>query len=90
MHVIQLSDKRTGSTFLQNAFNTHPDIAGLDEIFVKNAFKKGLKKSGVDPYPFVKNQMGQVEYFKKVMSGHLKDSIVMKFMYNQAECWKEL
>jgi len=87
--IIQLSNKRTGSTFLQNCIDSHPHLHGLDEIYVKNAYKEGLKKSGFDPYVYVNDQYTEVEYLEKIVNS-FDNKVVMKLMYNQAERWKEL
>lgn len=82
--IIQLSDKRTGSTFLQNCIDDHPFLHGVDEIYVNNAYKQGLKKSGFDPYVYVNNRYTEVQYLEKIVN-NFDNKVVMKLMYNQAE-----
>ena len=39
MNCVLLSEKRTGSTFLQTALNSHPDITSYDELFIMRTRK---------------------------------------------------
>lgn len=88
IRVIQLSSKRVGSTFLQNAINSHTDIVGIDEVFVNN-IRKGLKKSGFIPYcMFKKGESGIIlspeEYIKDVLHNTYPDkNTAFKLMYHQ-------
>lgn len=83
---IQISDKRTGSTLLQRALNLHPDIRGLDELFVMPGEVKNIKKSGYVPYMFRKPDMRPENYIKNIIWADEPDkSVVFKLMYNQIE-----
>ena len=50
IRAIQFQNKRVGSTFLQKALDSHPLIAGVDEIFVNIARMTKIRKSGFIPY----------------------------------------
>jgi hypothetical protein len=85
VRAIQFSHKRVGSTFLQNAINSHPNIMGIDEVFVNMAKKPGMKKSGFTPYlrsdaNTPKNYIENIIY-KKYPDKHT----IFKLMYNQIE-----
>ena len=86
MNAIQLQNKRTGSTFLQVALNSHPEIVGLDEVFINRA-KPGIKKSGITPY--VTSSFGVDRYIKEKLWDNMnrrKDKhIIFKLMYNQVD-----
>lgn len=81
---IQFQNKRVGSTFLQNAIDSHPDLAGVDEVFVNMAIKPGIRKSGFVPYlrsdvdtpeEYIEDIIKRTHWDKKAVS--------MKLMYNQ-------
>jgi hypothetical protein len=81
---IQLSSRRVGSTFLQQAINSHPDIIGIDEVFV-NDIKKKYRKSGF--VPFVNSDVESPgEYIEDVINRTYPDnSTIFKLMYHQIE-----
>lgn len=82
MRAIQFQAKRVGSTFLQKAINSHPDIVGIDEIFVNVARMPGMKKSGFDPYlrsPFNDPE----DYMENVIYKKYPNNTIFKLMYNQ-------
>lgn len=82
MRAIQFQNKRVGSTFLQKAIDSHPDIAGIDELFVNMARKKGMRKSGFKPY--LRSGYGSVDaYLNNVYSQVEKKHTIFKLMYNQ-------
>jgi len=85
IRAIQFQNKRVGSTFLQNAINSHPDIMGIDEVFVNVAKKKGMKKSGFVPY--LKSGIQEPkEYIDNVIYKTYHDKhTIFKLMYNQIE-----
>lgn len=57
MIVIQLSDKRTGSTFFQRALDSHPNIRAIDELFIIEFDKEKVNnKSGFKPYKIAKEE----------------------------------
>ena len=85
MRAIQFQNKRVGSTFLQKAIDSHPDIAGIDELFVNMARKQGMRKSGFKP--FLRSGYGNTEvylnnYVYKEADKENKHTI-FKLMYNQ-------
>jgi hypothetical protein len=83
IRAIQFSPKRVGSTFLQNAIDSHTDIAGIDEVFVNMAKKPGMRKSGFVPYLRSDFNTPQ-EYIKDVIYKTYPDKhTIFKLMYNQ-------
>lgn len=80
---IQLQNKRVGSTFLQQAIDSHPDIVGIDEVFVNVARRKNIRKSGF--VPFVNSDIDDPgEYIIKVINNTYPDrNLIFKLMYNQ-------
>ena len=88
-NVVQFQNKRTGSTFLQNALNTHPELVGLDEVFV-NVARSDITKSGFHPYVTTTYSQPQ-NYIKQVLWEMYPNSHVMfKLMYNQVTYHKGL
>lgn len=85
IRAIQFQNKRVGSTFLQKAINSHPKIAGIDEVFVNMARKEGMKKSGFTPY--LRSSYNQPDqYIRKVIwAKYPRKHIVFKLMYNQID-----
>lgn len=83
VHAIQFSPKRVGSTFLQKAIDSHPDIMGIDEVFVNIAKKPGARKSGF--VPFIRSDIREAgEYIREVIYKTYPDkSTIFKLMYNQ-------
>lgn len=85
IRAIQLSNKRVGSTFLQKAIDSHPDIAGIDEVFVNMARKPGMKKSGFTPY-LRSNKNTPKDYIEGVIyKKYPETNTIYKLMYNQIE-----
>ena len=84
IRAIQFQNKRVGSTFLQKAMDSHPMIAGVDEVFVNVARKPGMKKSGFTPYVRSDYAGNPGSYLRKVIwdSNHHKH-VIFKLMYNQ-------
>jgi len=83
IRAIQFQNKRVGSTFLQKALNSHPQIAGIDEVFVNQAKKEGMKKSGFDP--FLRSNHNKPEQFirKVIWAKYPHKNVIFKIMYNQ-------
>lgn len=83
IRAIQFQNKRVGSTFLQKAIDSHPQIVGVDEVFVNIARKAGMKKSGFTP--FVRSDYQSAEkYVREVIwSKHPGNHVIFKLMYNQ-------
>ena len=82
MRAIQFQNKRVGSTFLQKAIDSHPDIAGIDELFVNMARKKGMRESGFKPY--LRSGYGSVDAYLNNVYGQIeKPHTIFKLMYNQ-------
>jgi hypothetical protein len=83
IRAIQFQNKRVGSTFLQNAINSHTDIMGIDEVFVNMAKKPGMRKSGFIPY--LRSDINSPsEYMRDVLYRTYPDkNTIFKLMYNQ-------
>jgi hypothetical protein len=83
MDLIQFQNKRVGSTFLQKAIDSHPDIVGIDEVFVNMAKKPGMRKSGIVPY-LKSGAKCPEHYIEKFVWGKYPDKhTIIKLMYNQ-------
>ena len=86
IRAIQFSNRRVGSTFLQNAIDSHTDIVGIDEVFV-NRIREGLRKSGFIPY--VRFKSGEAiltprEYIRDVVhKTYPETNTCFKLMYHQ-------
>jgi LPS sulfotransferase NodH len=85
INAIQFQPKRVGSTFLQKAIDSHPDIMGIDEVFVNMAKKKGMRKSGFKP--FLRSGINDAEtYIRKILYKTYPDKhTIFKLMYNQID-----
>jgi hypothetical protein len=85
IRAIQFQPKRTGSTFLQKAIDSHPDIMGIDEVFVNMARKEGMRKSGF--VPFLRSDINDAgEYIREVIYKTYPDKhSIFKLMYNQID-----
>lgn len=84
IRAIQFQNKRVGSTFLQKAIDSHPMIAGVDEVFVNVARKPGMKKSGFTPYVRSDYNGNPGSYLRKVIWDRYPDrAVIFKLMYNQ-------
>lgn len=85
IRAIQLQNKRVGSTFLQRAMDSHPDIVGIDEVFVNN-IRKDLRKSGFVPYVNSDLYGHPDQYMKDVINMTYPDkNTIVKVMYNQLD-----
>jgi len=86
IRAIQFQNKRVGSTFLQKALDSHPLIAGVDEVFVNVARKPGMKKSGFTPYVITTYNgfSNPRHYLTQEVWGRYPDKhVIFKLMYNQ-------
>jgi len=85
IRAVQFQPKRTGSTFLQKAIDSHPDIMGIDEVFVNMARKKGMRKSGF--VPFLRSDINDAgEYIREVIyKTYPNKHTIFKLMYNQID-----
>lgn len=82
IRAIEFSNRRVGSTFLQQAINSHTDIIGIDEVFV-NEIKPQFRKSGFVPY--INSDIDNpCEYIEEVINKTYPDSnTIFKLMYHQ-------
>lgn len=87
IRAIQFGPKRSGSTFLQEAINSHSEIIGIDEIFVNNIHIEGAKKSGFIPYcksdEFNEDDPNPSKYIRKIHNTYPDKNTIFKLMYNQ-------
>lgn len=86
IRAIQFQNKRVGSTFLQKALDSHPMIAGIDEVFVNVAKKPGMRKSGFRPYVTTTyNGFSQPKNYltQTVWAKYPDKHVIFKLMYNQ-------
>lgn len=83
IRAIIFTQKRTGSTFLQNAINSHSNIIGIDEVFVNIARRTNIRKSGF--IPFVNHELETPrEYIEDVLYRTYPDeNIAFKLLNNQ-------
>ena len=80
---LQISNKRVGSTFLQNTLNSHPVILSIGEIFGVSYNDNGKEVDGIPVFKSCNIPKGQ--YMKWV---HDKNDITnIKIMYNQMMRW---
>ncbi len=84
MRAIQFQAKRVGSTFLQKAIDSHPEIMGIDEVFVNMAKIPGMRKSGFVPFLRSDFSSKPKDYIEEVINAYNKNTI-FKLMYNQIE-----
>jgi len=85
IRAVQFQPKRTGSTFLQKAIDSHPDVMGIDEVFVNMARKEGMRKSGF--VPFLRSDINDAgEYIREVIyKTYPNKHTIFKLMYNQID-----
>jgi len=72
-----LSDKRTGSTFLQEALDSHPDITALDEMFM--VYDKESERRGYKLYRSLQKSMTISEYLDWIASKG--NNTIFRLMY---------
>lgn len=85
MEAVLLSNKRTASTFLQEALDSHPDISAFDEMFM--VATKLTERRGCKLYKTMKEQKGfNVPQYLDWISKKDKNTI-FRLIYNQAESW---
>lgn len=87
IRAIQFQNKRVGSTFLQNALNTHTDIVGIDEVFVNVSRKAKYRKSGFIPFVRPENKFKQPKNYLRnyIYKAYPDKNTAFKLMYNQIE-----
>lgn len=85
IRAIEFSNKRVGSTFLQNAINSHTDIIGIDEVFVNICRKATYRKSGFIPYVRKENPHKTPQNYleKYIYKSYPNKHTIFKLMYNQ-------
>lgn len=80
-----LCDKRTGSTFLQNCLDSHPNITCYDELFM---IRSGLKKRhGQFMYRWMNEKKGYSKDKFLDWLGESNDNVFLKLIYDQCDHW---
>ena len=91
-----MSEKRTGSTFVQTALNSHPDITSYDELFLNplrkerrdntifflDVLSKKREKYGDDGYSL---PVLVEEYLQKIYKSD--KNVIFNLIYSQIEYW---
>lgn len=82
-------DKRTGSTFLQEALNSHPQIVCYDEMFMKI---KNRKRRGQVLFKAMKNEQGMnvQKYINWLYEQEKNKSTLFRLMYVHNKNFKVL
>jgi hypothetical protein len=85
---VLLSNKRTGSTFCQEALNSHPQMIALDEMFMVSTKLK--KRRGYDLYKTKKDQydMSISQYLNWIATKNR--NTIFRLIYNQDQHWNVL
>lgn len=88
---VVLAAKRSGSTFLQEALTSHPNIKCYDEMFMIKSTKTG-KRRGQWLFPYMKKNHGYDvnQYIKWVHESKPSKSVGFRLMYPHNEKWKVL
>lgn len=89
INFVLVSNKRTGSTFLQESINSHPDIKCFDELFLIRA--KNIERVG--EIPIYRKMHKDKDFTPKEYIGWLKaehGKLGFKVVYPQLDYWKEL
>jgi hypothetical protein len=85
MEAVIFSNKRTGSTFLQEALDSHPDINAFDELFLVST--KEIQRRNVRLYKTMKQLEGySIPKYLNWIASKGKNT-VFRLMYNQNETW---
>jgi len=83
MKSVILADKRTASTYLQHALDSHPDILCLDEMFMYSGRAK--KRAGVQLYKTMqeKRSFSIRQYLEWIYGLNQEKTVCFRLMYNQ-------
>lgn len=83
MRAIILADKRTGSTFLQHALNSHPDVTCYDEMFMYSGRSK--KRNKIELYKTMaqRKKLTIDEYLTWLFKHSDTKVACFRLMYNQ-------
>lgn len=86
---IIVANKRTGSTYLQHAINSHPNIRCLDEMFLIRA-KNTIERDGVKIFRKLEKDKGfsPREYIEWL--GTLHNNVGFRIVYPQLDHWKNV
>lgn len=89
---VVVADKRTGSTFLQEALSSHPNIKCYDEMFMIRGAKKTGKRRGQFLYRHMKqnHKYNINKYLDWIYDIKPKKSVGFRLMYPQDAHWKAL
>lgn len=91
MNFVILAPKRSGSTFLQEALSSHPNIKCYDEMFMIRGSKSGKRRNQY-LYRYMKKTENHSipQYIKWLYNQHPEKSIGFRLMYPHEEKWNVL
>jgi len=88
MEFVLLSNKRTGSTFLQEALDSHPQVTALDEMFMVST--KITERRGYELFKTKKiNESMNIRQYLEWISQQ-GDNTCFRLIYNQDQTWNVL
>lgn len=90
INFVLISNKRTGSTFLQEAIDSHPQIKCCDEMFLIRA-KNVTERKGIKIYRYFyakDNKHTPKKYLEWI--SHFHNNTGLRIVYPQLDYWKEL
>lgn len=89
---VVVANKRTGSTFLQEALSSHPQIKCWDELFLIRGAQKTGKRRGQYLYRYMKNnhKYNIKDYIEWVHNTKPDKSVGFRLMYPQNDYWNAL
>jgi len=89
---VVVADKRTGSSFFQEALSSHPNIKCYDELFMIRGAKKTGKRRGQYLYRHMKQteSMDIGGYINWIFETKQNKSVGFRLMYPQDAYWKAL
>jgi hypothetical protein len=85
MNAVILCNKRTGSTFLQEAMDSHPAIKAFDEMFM--VYDKETERRGHKLYRTMRNDYTITEYLDWLYLQTDKPNTVFRLIYEHNDYW---
>jgi len=85
MNAVILCNKRTGSTFLQEAMDSHPAIKAFDEMFM--VYDKETERRGHKLYRTICNKYTIPEYIEWLYTQTDKPNTVFRLIYEHNDYW---
>lgn len=90
VRAILFSNKRVGSTFLQQAINLHTQIIGIDEVFVNICNNRKIRKSGFVPY-VISDVNTPGEYIEDIINKTYPDTnTIFKLQYSFSDMMSQI